>query len=166
MSVRLEFVKETLEEIQKYGEQVSQEVENELLASALTITRNAKANAPESQGHLRRSITYGKIGDLLFEVMVNADYAMYVEFGTRGKVRIPSGWESLAAQARGTGTIGTLTAKEAIFRWCEREGVDEQYWWPIYLSIMVEGMNPHPYLIPAVEDEKEAFEARIKKIIK
>jgi HK97 gp10 family phage protein len=162
MSVRVEFA--NLEGIKDFERHIQEQVDAELQASVLEIVYQAKQNAPESHGHLRNNITYAKLGELQYEVFVDVDYALYVEFGTRDKVKIPPGWQAVAAQAQGTGRVGNLSAKDAIFLWCQREGIDEKYWYAIYVTIMTVGINPHPFFVPAFEDEKQKFAARFKNI--
>lgn len=45
----------------------------------------AKFNAPVDTGNLRASIGAEKVRDLTWRVNANADYALYVEVGARGR---------------------------------------------------------------------------------
>lgn len=164
MSFRVEAT-EVLNYIQQQANHLLRDVDREAKASAMTIVRDAKTNAPASHGALKRAINWRKIGDMQYEITVDVDYAAYVEFGTRSNVQIPQGWEQVAEQARGTGRIGNMTARDAIYEWARRKGIDEQYWWSIYLRIMTDGLKPQPYLVPAFENGMPEFIERLKLII-
>lgn len=82
---------------------IQEEVHNELIASSLTIVRNAKAAAPVNFGTLRNSISFFERGPLDVSVTVNVNYAAYQEFGTGARVVVPEGFELIAAQFRGAG---------------------------------------------------------------
>ena len=89
--------------IQKLDEKLTKEVSNEINASSLKIQSDAKKLAPVDMGYLRNSIVLdGELGSLTYNVEARMPYAAYVEFGTGGKVSIPSGYEEYAALFKGT----------------------------------------------------------------
>jgi HK97 gp10 family phage protein len=89
--------------IQKLDEKVAKEVSNEINASSLKIQSDAKKLVPVDMGYLRNSIVLdGELGGLTYSVEARMRYAAYVEFGTGGKVSIPSGYEEYAALFKGT----------------------------------------------------------------
>lgn len=135
---------------------VTAAVSTELQFGANAIAVEAKQLAPGDQGILHNLISVAKIDPLTFQVVSAAEYSPYVEFGTLQKVDIPPGLEEYAAQFKGdfaSGTYsegGNLTAKEAIFAWCERQGIDKEAWYAIYMSIIRVGIKPQPFFFPAV----------------
>lgn len=157
------------------------EIDAELHASAATIERNAKRDAPVDIGGLRQGISANKLGELEYEVVSAARYSAYVEFGTRTKVRIPAGYEEYAKQFQGkaAGGGGLDEFFLNILEWVQHKGIvsktrgsqskkdnaafDAAY--AIFLSILKNGINPHPFFIPNVEKERPELIKRIKKIV-
>jgi HK97 gp10 family phage protein len=162
----------------------------EISASNLKIERDAKINAPVNLGTLRRSIhAESLLNGLTGKVIVDASYAPYVEFGTGGKVSIPSGYESFAMQYKG-GKGGTYyDFLLAIIEWVKRKGItpkdsvysvktqrrigsksqkfdqDVRMAQSIAFSILKKGIRPQPFLIPAYEQEKPKLFNRLKKLL-
>lgn len=101
-------------------------IADELNAFGLMTVNDAKSNAPVDEGTLRNAISYAK-DKTSVTIAVNVDYAAYQEFGTRSFVKISPGWEEFAAQFKGSQRA---------------------------LSMLANGVKPHPYLIPAVEKNR------------
>lgn len=98
--------------IKKLDEKLTKEVSNEINASSLKIQSDAKKLAPVDMGYLRNSIVLnGEIGSLTYNVEARMPYAAYVEFGTGGKVSIPSGYEEYAALFKGTRKVVGMRAQ-------------------------------------------------------
>lgn len=98
--------------IQKLDEKLTKEVSNEINASSLKIQSDAKKLAPVDMGYLRNSIVLdGELGSLTYNVEARMPYAAYVEFGTGGKVSIPSGYEEYAALFKGTRKVAGMRSQ-------------------------------------------------------
>ena len=98
--------------IKKLDEKLTKEVSNEINASSLKIQSDAKKLAPVDMGYLRNSIVLnGEIGSLTYNVEARMPYAAYVEFGTGGKVSIPTGYEEYAALFKGTRKVVGMRAQ-------------------------------------------------------
>jgi HK97 gp10 family phage protein len=69
--------------IGSYTRRVERELERVVLLTMLAIEARAKIAAPVRTGNLRDSITSQQISSLSAIVGATADYAPYVEFGTR-----------------------------------------------------------------------------------
>lgn len=140
-------------------------VDIELKDGAAAIASEAKQRAPGVFGFLRQGIGSGKTGYLEYEVYSNQMYSAYVEFGTRSKVEVPTELQAYASQFMGSPGASALSAKEAIFKWCERKGIDKNLWYPIYVNIMTYGSKPHPFFFPAYYRIKPIIENRILQAV-
>lgn len=167
---------ELLKRFNKIDNKAKTEVKNEINASVIKIQADAKKLAPVNLGNLRNSIYMIEESrdnnKFLFGVGSSARYAPYVEFGTGGKVSIPVGFESYASQFKGktNGTFKDMVL--ALTDWVQKKGITgkggnaRSAAYAIALSILRKGMRPHPFLIPAFEQEKSKLLERIQKILK
>lgn len=97
----LEGMDKVLKGLKSLPVELKKKAEMEIKASAEVIARNAKRDAIVDNGFLKNGISSFKVGEMTFEVVSNAHYSAYVEFGTGGLVDIPNGLESYAAQFKG-----------------------------------------------------------------
>src|SRR5690349_3505940 len=102
----------------------------------------AKQAAPVDIGFLKGGISHKKDKPGDWEVVSNAEYSAIMEWGSRLKVRVPADLQAYASQFKGQPKGGD--AKKFIFAWAKRVGLPEDAWWPVFLSIMRTGVNPHP----------------------
>jgi hypothetical protein len=147
--------------IKRIDTKATKGLSDELAASAINIERSAKRLAPGNLGKLRQSINHDTGNSLFKSVFSTVEYAPYVEFGTRGKARIPAGYEAFAAQYKGKGAKG---AWKAIEFWIKRKGIDPKLTFVIFRSIMRNGIAPQPFMIPSYEKEKPALLKRLKAL--
>lgn len=150
--------------LKNYSRAVQQQVEFEIQESANNIVNRAVADAPVDQGLLKNQITSFQSGALTFDVVSPTDYAPYIEFGTRKRVQVPAELQSVAAQFKGSRS-SAVTARKAIFEWCRRKGIDEKLWFPIYRSIMTNGIRPQPYFFKQLAIERAELIKNIKAAI-
>lgn len=101
------------------------EIEKALGKACALVERSAKEKAPKDNGELRRSIT-SKVENNEGIVFTPLKYAPYVEFGT-----------GLFAEEGGRKDVP----------WCYQD--DEGEWHS------TSGMKPHPYMRPALEENRE-----------
>lgn len=127
--------------------------------------RNAKADAPIDQSTLKAEITWYQDGQNV-AIVSNAFYSPFMEFGTKGKYRAIPGTESIAAQFKGYKGGDFMELLRAIVRWVARKGISGTYSvktrkrlgskvtkyaedyaaaWPIAMSILRNGVTPHPF---------------------
>lgn len=110
-----------LSRLDKMDASLRQEVDDELTVSAENVARNAKRNfqvltagfsslanrktykIKRSTGTLLNRINANTKEKYRKEVVAQARYAPYVEFGTGGLVEVPAGLEAYAAQFKGRG---------------------------------------------------------------
>ena len=160
-SLDISGIKQVEDAIKKIDAKATKGLSAEMAASAINIERSAKRLAPGNLGKLRQSINHDTGNSLFKSVFSTVEYAPYVEFGTRGKARIPAGFEAFAAQYKGKGAKG---AWKAIEFWIKRKGIDPKFTFVIFRSIMRNGIAPQPFMIPAYEKEKPALLKRLKAL--
>lgn len=160
--VEFEGVEELVGRLESFtdGEQVKKAISK---ACAL-VERTARQKAPKENGELRRSITskVDVIGDsVVGTVFTPLEYAPYVEFGTglfaeggKGRKEVP--WVyvegSTKASTKKTVYANEQEAERAAAYLREKKGLD---------AVVTYGLKPHPYLRPALNENRE----EIKKIL-
>jgi HK97 gp10 family phage protein len=164
-----------LGKLDKYNKTVQAEVKDEVNASALKIQSDAKKAAPVNLGTLRNTIYLAEqsVSNLkyVYSVGAQASYAPYIEFGTGGKVSIPTGYESYANGFKGKSKGKFKDMLMALTEWVQKKGIasgkqSKSVAYMIAISILRKGLRPQPFLIPAFEREKPKLKLRIEKILK
>jgi len=156
-------IKQVEDAIKKIDSKATKGLSDEMAASAINIEISARRMAPGNLGKLKQSINHDTGNSLFKSVFSTVEYAPYVEFGTRGKARIPAGYEAFAAQYKASGK-GAKGAWEAIEFWIKRKGIDPKLTFVIFRSIMRNGISPQPFMIPSYEKEKPALLKRLKEL--
>lgn len=144
-------------------------IESEVESMGQEWVNQAKRDAPADQGTLRQGISYLKSGNGV-EIVSNAFYSPFMEFGTRGNYRPIPGTEAIAAQFRGYKgrDIGGLI--KAIKAWVRRKGIgatmtksgrpsrskastsnQDRVAFLIAMSILKRGVRPHPFFFKQQE---------------
>lgn len=107
--------------------------------------------------------------DKTFDFVSAAPHAPYVEFGTRSKVYVPSGWERFANKFRGSvyrinRTGGSF--KERVKAWAKRKGLKN--WFFLYKRIAKDGMGDYnePHFVPSAIKARERLVKRLSTILK
>lgn len=185
--------------LQKAGDQVAKEVEAELRYGAEDVEDIAGQLVPSDEGLLRSSIrsdrVEGNSKKVIYQVGVFAPYAGYVEFGTGGKVDIPSGWEREAAKSKNAPSGSWQEFINALTEWVKRKGLvgtysikagqrgqqtrtdrgrargeqdayARQIAFLIARKIYKEGLRPRPFLRPAFEQKRQEIIDRVKTVLK
>lgn len=160
------------DKFQKLSQNAKEGVVNEFAASALKIQNDAKRNCPVNFGNLRNSIIVTKDGDyktFRFTISAKVSYSPYIEFGTGGKVSVPSNYAEYAATFKGKKAGKYKEFIEALILWVKRKGIgdgnDKSTAYVIARSILRKGIRPQPFMIPAFEQEKSKLLNRIKDIL-
>jgi len=141
-------------------------VSGELETMSQEWVKLAKTDAPADQGALRGSITYYPAGPMKYEIVAQKFYAPFMEFGTKGKYTPIPGTEAIAAEFKGYKGGDFMELLRMIVRWVKRKGITGTYSvktrkrsgnkinqfaedysaaWPIAMSILKNGVNPHPF---------------------
>jgi len=144
-------------------------VDGELQTAAQEWVSLAKKDAPADQAALRQAISYFKASTshgISYSVSAQVFYAPFMEFGTKGRYQPIPGTEEIAAQFKGYKGGDFMDLLRAIVRWVRRKGITGTYSvktrrrkgtkvnqyaedysaaWPIALSILKNGIKPHPF---------------------
>lgn len=144
-----------------------------LVTFAKNVETDAKRAAPANEGNLRNSIVDTVTG-LQAKVTVTANYAAYLEFGTRKfaaryVATLPQDWKTYAATFKGKGG-GTMDQFiQDIMQWVQQKGIGgiktksgnvsgskdslsamQSAAYAIALNILQNGIRAQPFLYPAV----------------
>lgn len=187
ISVKLSGVNGLQTQIDKLVKGAEVNTHKALSVFAKAIEKQAKRDAPANEGVLRNSIT-GDVQGLTATIVVRANYAAYLEFGTRKfaaaqVATLPQDWQQYAAQFKGKGG-GTLDQFiQSIMQWVQQKGIGglltksgnvsksansqaamQSAAYAIALNILQNGIRPHPFLYPAVRDNTQKLIDDIKKV--
>jgi len=169
---------------------VEQNIDDILNANAEEIATKAKQNAPVDMGGLHSAISADNSAFLEKHISVNAFYAAFIEFGT-GKYAaqyvssLPNTWQQYAQQFRGQNGGGSLDDfLDKMIEWVKRKGIhgttksgnrrkgkkaDEDAYniaYVIVISILRHGIHPHPFLYPALEQQRQIIVKEIEAYLK
>lgn len=124
MTLKLEGVDGVLKEIARYRTGLKAEVDGLLLEAANEIVTQAKIAAPSNFGEIKNSIKQRKDKALKYIIIADAFHAPFLEFGTRGKVSIPSEMQAVAAAVKGRKRRGNWETFVADIKvWMKKRGV-------------------------------------------
>jgi HK97 gp10 family phage protein len=166
MSIKVQGINDAIKALKKYEAEVVRDTAKEMNKAMLMTQTEAKLNAPVNFGRLRSSIvtTKAKPTDLVASTVVNVNYAPYVEFGTKSKVKVPQGLERYALDFQGKGgSFDSLL--NSIEDWVKKKGIPSEAAYPIALNIAREGVSARPFLFPAWEKERPKFEQALKELL-
>lgn len=167
-------MKKALGNIEKLSDEARQKIGEQIQYTARDVEARAKLNTPVNEGRLRASIDVAYDPSTLTAVIKaggsgakgQVNYAPYVEFGTKTKVRVPSGYAQFASQYKGIrgGTFADL--QRNIAQWAKAKGIPEEAVFPIAMSIAKKGIPAQPFLIPAFEGQRQNLIKRLKRVFK
>lgn len=137
--------------------EILEECDGEIEDAAKTWEGLAKDAAPVdfATPGLAGGVSHTEVVDHSADVVSNAEYSAFIEWGTKSRVRVPAELQAYAAGfiSKG-GSPGK--AKEMIYAWCSRHGIPKNAYFLVYRSIMRFGIHPHPFFFiqePVVEVE-------------
>lgn len=185
IKVKVTGLDEAIAKLNQLPKRVQSELKAELKLSAETIRRNAIRDAPADQGKLRNSIVVTTNSDVSYSVVVQNNYAAYMEFGTKSKAKIPAELTAYAAQFRGKGAATGINPIDALEAWVRRKGIagtysvkskrrlgnaavkksqDRAVAFLIWQKIKKRGVTPHPFFFDNVFEEADKLGKRIGQI--
>lgn len=164
LSISLRGMKGFQDAFQTFSKTVIKEVGFEIQDASNQWAQLAKQAAPTDQGRLKGEIVARKNKDLESETVSQAAHSPYLEFGTLSKVKVPAELASYAAQFRGTGAKGQ-NAKRFIYAWMDRVGIPKERQWFVFISIITNGIRPHPYFFPQKPIVEKSLFTNIQRIM-
>ena len=188
VNFKLTGIQEAINTLKSYSDSLKEDVTNILIESKNNIETNAKINAPKNLGTLAQSINSGiEYSDNKITMYVGTPfkYGAYMEFGTGGKVDT-RGYDDYASTFRGKGEGTMYEFIIALTEWVKLKGLagtysvkthkrtgrkakfnsqDNQVAWAIAISILKNGIRPHPFLLPAFESEEDNLRNNINKYL-
>ena len=107
LSIKLNGLDNLIATVEKTAKRAESETKVALTKFAKNTETEAKRLAPANEGRLRNSVN-GTVDGFTAKITVTADYAAYLEFGTRKfaaryVATLPQDWQSYAATFRGKG---------------------------------------------------------------
>lgn len=173
--------------INKTVKDAEKETKVALETFASAVEKQAKKNAPANEGNLRNSIV-GTVKGMTASITVTANYAAYLEFGTRKfaaryVATLPADWKAYAATFKGKGGGTFDQFIQDIMQWVRQKGIGalttksgnvseskgsldamQSAAYAIALNILQNGIRAQPYLFPAVTDHTPKLIEDIKKV--
>lgn len=149
VNAKLKGVDKLLKDFREFGKEGVKEFGSITKLTAQDIVGMAKVNAPKNLGKLSQSIHKEKVTDLNYKIKVGLDYGVYVEFGTGRKASVPPELQKEASRFKGRKMGSFEEGLKSIRDWCRSKGIEESAAYPIFMSILRNGIEPKPYLYPA-----------------
>ncbi len=117
--------------LKQFPAEVEKVLQKNLNEFAVNTASDAQGFCPVNEGYLRQSI-HPEIKRLEAGVTVSANYAAYVEFGTRKYAAahvatLPADWQAFAAKFKGKGQGDFYDFLNAILDWVIRKGIASRY---------------------------------------
>lgn len=152
--IKLEGAREFEKKLKQIHKEIRAEVTEEIKDAGRKWEQGAKRDAPKDQGRLAQSIkSKGRVMEA--EVTVSVEYAPYVEWGTKRRVKVPADIADYASQFRGNkGGVSGLSLQKLLYAWMDRVGIPDDKQWAVLMSILANGIKPHPFFFiqrPKVE---------------
>lgn len=172
---------------------IRKEIGGELRDSANKINAKQLRLLPVDEGGLKQGTIVKHVNDLEHELLSSKRYAPFMEFGTKSKAVIPAELQSFAKQFNQSGpSLKFEDFLKIIAAWVRRKGLDsrtaitgrystktkrrlgskstqaaedEAVAWPIAVSILKKGVNPHPFFYAPYLEEKPKIIKQVKKIL-
>ena len=187
LSIKLNGLDNLIATVEKTAKRAESETKVALTKFAKNTETEAKRLAPANEGRLRNSVN-GTVDGFTAKITVTADYAAYLEFGTRKfaaryVATLPQDWQSYAATFRGKGGGTFDQFIQDIMQWVRQKGIGglktksgrtseskssldamQQVAYAIALNILQNGIRPQPFVYPAVTKNTPVLEADIKKV--
>lgn len=184
-NIQIRGLDQVIRKLNSYPNRLAVQIKGELKTAAEEVATLSRKDAPYGiGGKLRQSIVVTDTGKLSNTVSVNADYAAFMEWGTKGKTVVPGEISAYAAQFKGAKAgSGAVTLQAAIEAWVKRKGIGgkttksgkvsrsksslaamKSAAFLIARSIYKNGVTPHPFFFKNVFIVRDKLEQRILNI--
>lgn len=164
-------LKELQKKFDRLPNEMRAEISGELETFAQKVTDEAKKAAPTNLGTLKSEIVFA-LKDLNLEIRAGTKYAHIVEFGSKGKVKVPAEFSAYASTFKGQPSGGTFKQFVAdLEKWVKRKGIgtgknSKSVAYAIAVSIIKNGVEPKPYFFPAFVRNRPILLRNIKSYLK
>jgi len=146
---------------EKFRKELDKVVDENLINKAKEITAEAKRKAPVDMGFLQTGIKWKQTDEHEYTVTSEAYYSAFMEFGTGKKVDPPAEWHDIALKFKGGGRADGKndfdSGLKSIEEWCMRVGIDPENAYFIFMNILKEGLEPHPFMHPAFVHGRKTY---------
>ena len=166
ISIKVNNIKKVQQAFEKYGDEAVKEFGEVTKIKALEMVAEAQRLAPRNNGTLAQSIKQTEVDSLTYNVGTKEPYAPYMEFGTGVKVQVPAEFADMANKAKSLPKGSFKEGLENIKDWCRKKGIDEKAAYPIFVSILNNGLSPRPFMYPAYLKAKRTYAKDIDKALK
>lgn len=183
-NIQIKGLDQVIRNLNSYPNRLAVQIKGELKIAAEEVAAQSRKDAPGNYGRLRQAIVVTDTGKLSNTVSVNADYAAFMEWGTKGKTVVPAELSTYAAQFKGAKAgSGAVTLQAAIEAWVKRKGIGgkttksgkvsrskssvaamKSAAFLIARSIYKNGVTPHPFFFKNVFLVRDKLEDRILKL--
>lgn len=184
-NIQIKGLDQVIRNLNRYPNRLAVQIKGELKTAAEEVAARSKKDAPGNYGKLRQSIVVTDTGKLSNTVSVNADYAAFMEWGTKGKTVASGEISTYAAQFKGAKAgSGAVTLQAAIEAWVRRKGIGgkttksgkvsrsksslaamKSTAFLIARSIYKNGVTPHPFFFKNVFLVRDNLEKRIINLV-
>lgn len=169
------------------AKQVREIVSANVQEAAAEFAAGASRDVPIDQANLKRSISYYMENDLSAVIVAQSFYAAFIEFGTKGKYTPIPGTEAIASAFKGYRGGDFQQMLRMIAMWAGRKGITGRYSvktrrrlgskgqkqaedlaaaWPIAMSILKNGIKPHPFFFKQMEVVWPKMVSNIERALK
>lgn len=146
---------------------IKKEVGAEIQDGARRINGKQLRLVPVDEGGIKQSTVTRKVNEIEVELLSSKHYAPFMEFGTKKMVRIPVDVQEFAAQFNVKGPkIGFDAFLLIITAWVRRKGIDQKAAYPIALSILRNGVKPHPFFFDPFFKERDVIVKHVENVLK
>ena len=155
---------------------IKKQVKDELVLTAYDIQAEAKMNVQANSsymGNLANSIEIDTTNDMEVSVFAKAEYAAFIEFGTRKfaereVAKLPQSWQKEAARFKNKKSKDTFKDfVRKLTEWARvTKKIDPENAYNAAKRIMIEGIQARPYLYPAFNNNYPKLIKRLKEILK
>jgi HK97 gp10 family phage protein len=168
ITANVEGLSALLSKFKDLGESGTRTAKAVLDVTADQIVTEAKQSAPAAFGTIRQNIGKETVGELQVSVFSAAPESAYQEFGTGGKVQVPSEMSDIASTFQGKGGGDMQAFIQSLIDWIKLRGLTNTYSvkthrvskkgtsddntqlaWAIAKKILRDGLKPQPFLYPA-----------------
>lgn len=180
-SITIKGLDELLKKINRLDEIFQMEIYEEVHATAIEIDQLANDNISNTKfihsiGELRAGMQAPEeLEPGTWRVANKTSYAGYIEFGTGAKVKIPAGFEDMAASWKGRQGGNFDDFLDRLEEWLRGQGISRaqsgngdsvrDIAWLMAIHILHNGLEARPFMIPAFLEASPKLLPRIEAII-